>query len=572
MRLSPRARIILGMTVGMVVFLVAFGLYLDSPLPKVDLHGKTAPTGNQNSESSTQLPAVPKLSPQVEDSPKFTNQLSEAPLNIYQLWSLVEITIKGPHLSVVNDQTNPFKIVLDVQFVSPSGEVYIVPGFYQGDGQGGMTGNIWLVRFTPDITGNWSFSSRSSHTLLDGHAGTFQVVAHPACETYQAGGLPNFECLGRLSYSGERYLQFVEGTYWLKGGVNEPEDFLAPDVTAGFASKELAVDYLARQGINSIYLLLNNIEGDKQNVWPWLGSNQRDAKRQNEYFDIKKLGEWEQIFDYIQNRGIVLHLVLEDDSAWTGFNRQMYYREMVARFAHYKGLVWNIAEEYNESYSAVNVSRFANLLRDFDPYDHPITVHHSGSTARWKPFLNDRNLDLTSFQTKPEPQNDLANYWFEVVNSAQKTIPISFDETGQLESDQRDLAREIVWSVYLGGANYEIFTRMFTGYPEFELFFADLLRARRFIEQTSFELMSPCNDLLQPEAGYCFGQPGDGYIIYFPKGGSWKVDLSDLTGLAEGIWFSPRTGETLPLGHFEGVNNQTFSTPDSEDWVLWISS
>lgn len=572
MNVSLRARIILSLTIGMVILFVALNLLLDPPIREADLRSEDAFPGNQDSTAYPLMHSTDKSSLQDHNLTSYTTQLNEAYLETYQLWSLVELTFDGPRFSDVNDQNNPFKIELDVRFVSPSGEEYFVPGFYQGDGQGGMVGNVWQVRFTPDKTGNWSFLSSSSHVLLDGHSGTFEVIAQPTCETYQAGDLPNFECLGRLIYSEDRYLQFTQGTYWLKGGVNEPEDFLAPGVTAGFASKELAIDYLARQGINSIYLLLQNIDGDKQNVWPWLGSTQMDAKRQNEYFDIKRLGEWERIFDFIQNRGIVLHLVLEDDSAWTGFNRQMYYREMVARFAHYKGLVWNISEEYNENYSAEEVSRFARMMRDLDPYDHPITVHHAGSTERWIPFMNDRNLDMTSFQTKSEPQNDLAVYWFDLVNSAQKTIPISFDETGQLKPDQRDLAREIVWSVYLGGANYEIFTQLNSGYPEFEFLFADQLRARRFIEQMSFETMSPCNALLQPGAGYCFGNPGENYIIYFPKGGSWTIDLSGLSGLSEGIWFDPRTGETDFAGHFEGANIQTFSTPNSQDWALWISS
>lgn len=545
---------------------------LEPSLRPSDLSSEPVPSEYPDSTSSVQVTPKPGPSRQITNLPGYASQGREERVDPYPLWSPVELTFTGPQSSGVEGQDNPFKITLDVQFVSPGGSLHTVPGFYNGDGHGGLAGNIWKVIFTPDEIGEWNYSSMSPQILLDGHNGTFQVIPQLGCEAYQAGGLPNFECQGRLIYSGEHYLKFMDGTYWVKGGVNEPEDFLAPGVTAGFASKEQAVDYLAGQGLNSIYILLHNIDGDKQNVWPWLGSSQGEAKQHNEYFDVDKLGEWERIFYYIQARGIVLHLVLEDDSAWTGFNRQMYYREMVARFAHYNGLIWNIAEEFDENYSAQEISQFARMLRDLDPYDHPITVHHSGSTERWEAFLNDENLDLTSFQTRSEPQNDQAVYWFDLVDASQKTIPISFDETGQLELDQRDLARHIVWSVFLGGANFELFPQLVSGYPEFEPHFGDLVRARSFIEQMSFETMSPCNDLLQFGAGYCFGQREGDYVIYFPHGGSWAVDLSGFVGVWEGSWFDPRTGELLPTEEMDGGEVQSLSTPSREDWVLWIAN
>jgi hypothetical protein len=435
-----------------------------------------------------------------------------------------------------------------------------------------MDGNIWQVRFTPDQTGEWRYFTSSSDGLLDGHSGTFEVVQQLSCEDYLPAERADFDCLGRLMYSGEHYLAFSIGSYWLKGGVNEPEDFLAPDVNAGFPNKELAIDYLAEQKINSIYLVLQNIDGDGKNVWPWYGSTQREAKKQTEHFDIEKLQEWERIFNYIQAQGIALHLVFEDDGAWTGFDRQMYYREMVARFAHHKGIIWNISEEYNENYTSDEIKQFAKLLRELDPYDHPITVHHAGRTNQWQPFLNDENIDLTSFQTNSEPQNELAVYWFDQSQAADKTIPISFDETGQLEAHDRDLARKIIWSVYLGGGNIELFTRMDAGYIEFEPIFVDLARARKFVEQLPFEEMAPCNELIDPVRGYCFSKPGEEYVVYLPRGESVTVDLSDLAEPAEAVWFDPRTGEISSAGLVVGGERQHFSAPGVEDWVLLIRS
>jgi hypothetical protein len=569
--ISSKALVISGIVIGILLIVVAVTLFVgDDSTRESSPNSETALIETQMPAHNTQTPTLPAIIKKDQDEETNSLQLGGESYGTYPQWSLVELTFEGPHSSGTSAEDNPFKQEIEVTFISPDGEEFLVPGFYQGDGQGGLDGNIWQVRFTPNMAGEWSFSSSSSNALLEGYAGIIEVSPQKECQDYHAGDLPNYDCMGRLNYAGRNYLQFSDGTYWLKGGVDEPEDFLAPEVNAGFPNKEEAIDYLAEHGVNSIYLVLHNVDGDGLNVWPWLGSTQKEAKEQDEYFDIERLRQWEQIFDYIQSRGILLHLVLEDDSAWTGFNRQMYYREMVARFAHHNGLIWNISEEYNENYAPDEISQFAEMLHELDPYDHPITVHHAGRTNRWEPFVNDPHIDLTSFQTEPRPQNELAVHWFDLIRAAEKTIPISFDETGQLEANERDLARRIVWSVYLGGANYEIFTRLRSGYTEFEYFFTDLLRARKFIEQLPFESLAPCNELLQPETGYCLGHEEQGYVLYFPRGGSLSIDLSGMAGTEEALWFDPRTGETFPADRMEEGEVQSFSAPSREDWVLRI--
>jgi hypothetical protein len=183
---------------------------------------------------------------------------------------------------------------------------------------------------------------------------------------------------------------------------------------------------------------------------------------------------------------------------------------MVARFAHHNGLIWNMSEEYNENYSPDHIQEFARMIRELDPYDHPITVHHAGSTDNWTPFLGSPQIDLTSLQTGPTPQYGEAASWLSKIEASGKMIPVSFDETGQLEPSQRDLARQIVWSVYLGGANYEMFTKLHTGYTDFAGHFEDMLRARTFLEGLPFTQMRPVEGLLEG-AGYVLALPGKLY-------------------------------------------------------------
>ena len=494
-------------------------------------------------------------------------------LDTFPKMSKVEIEFTGPS-SLGMGSPNPFQIEMDVTFTGPTGQIFTVPAFYDGDGAGGLDGDIWKVRFSPNTAGTWTYLTYSIEGSLNNLNGTFLVSDTNGCQTTVPGGLPNFACVGRLEYTGEHYLKFAEGPYWLKGGVNEPEDFLGSEVNAGFGSKHAAIDYLGGTGINSMYLMLTNVDGDRRNVWPWVGDTQDEAKLNHERFDVAKLEYWEEIFTYIQQKGLVLHIVFEDDHAWTGFNRSMLYREIVARFGHHNGLYWNLAEEYNEVYSSDQMKGFAQILSDLDPYGHPLTVHQQGGLNNWDPFVGDSRFDLTSFQTSTSPQNSAAVDWFTKVENSSRTIPVAFDEsTRNLTSADRDMFRHIAWSIYTGGANIEIYTRVFgSTFLDYDLIFEDLARARKYIDDLSFPEMRPKNEMLLSGEGYVFTQLGETYLVYLPNGGSISLDLSGSESVFAAEWFNPRSGAIQSIGYVSGGAPYAISAPDSLDWVLLLNA
>ena len=496
-------------------------------------------------------------------------------LGSFPQWSKVEVDMTGPASVGMSESPNPFLIDVDVTFTGPGG-TFVVPGYYDGDGAGGMDGNVWRARFSPNATGSWSYTSSSAEATLNGESGTFTVTAPTGCSAYVPGGLPDFSCAGRLVHNtGQHYLQFSDGTYWLKGGEDEPESWLATPVgqgcgtACGFASKNDAMTYLASKGVNSMYFMTQNIDGDLNNVWPYVGGSSSSAKTNHEHIDLAKMLVWEGYFNHMQDVGIVLHVVLEDDSGWTGFNRNLYYREMIARFGHHNGLYWNIAEEYNENYSSALGASFAALIKSIDPYDHPVTIHHSGNAEdNWAPFLGNSNFDITSFQDNISPWNAQAANWFSLVESSGHIIPVSFDETTSLSSSERNLARSIEWQVYMGGANFEVFTQPVTDFTAFATFYEDMTRARGLIETLPFYNMRPRNDLISGGTAYTFAQAGEAYITYFPTGGTRNLNLSGNNNIFDAYWFNPRDGSTQALSPVTGGSTQGFTAPDSNDWAL----
>ncbi|MDA1052699.1 MAG: DUF5060 domain-containing protein [Planctomycetota bacterium] len=133
------------------------------------------------------------------------------------------MAITGP-TSAAFGEPNPFAEVVVGVFTSPGGKRFIVPGVYDGDGKGGVDGNVWKVRFAADQIGPWSFRSLSENKLLEGNAASFTVTTPPddAPDFYRWGHLEAIS----TAEDKIRYLKFRDGPYWLKAGCDAPENFL----------------------------------------------------------------------------------------------------------------------------------------------------------------------------------------------------------------------------------------------------------------------------------------------------------------------------------------------------------
>lgn len=502
---------------------------------------------------------------------------AEAETGPFAKWSKVELAFEGP-TSQGRGKANPFAVRLDVTFTSPSGEEYQVPGFYDGDGQRSLDGNVWKVRFSADEEGTWSYRTQSSNGRLDGRAGRFTVTAVPddAKGYWQWGRL---ESIGTPD-NGIRYLKFRDGPYWLKAGCDDPENFLGSYENYNtLADRKAAIDFLAERGINSLYIMTHNIDGDDNDVWPWLGATPGQAKANggdDARFDIAKLEAWRELFEYMQARKVVPYLVLEDDSAWDAYDHQRYWREMIARFGYLPAILFNLGEEHNENYSFTEGLQFARQLDQIDPFDHPRGIHNI-SRARDE-YVDAAALDFTSIQTgQPGTRrgvkhavehNEIAIEWIERCRSrGRRVLMVNFDE-GRPELDRRAW-----WSAYLGGGVWEAhvvepYDRPMTAW---EPVWTELGGTRAFLETLPFWEMEPRNDLVKDGLAFCLAKPGAAYALYLPEGGEVMLELPE-GGSYEAAWWNPDNGVNGGLTHesLVGGGERRFTSPGSGDWALRI--
>jgi len=562
-------------------------------------------------------------------------------------WHKVTLTFSGPQTGE-DTQPNPFRDYrLNVTFTKEDKQ-YTVPGYYAADGKAtetsAKTGNKWRVHFVPDETGSWNYAvsfrtspdialsinpKTGSATAFDGVTGTLEIA--PSDKTGR-----DHRAKGLLQYVGEHYLKYTgTGEYYLKGGADSPENFLAYadfddtyDASADSGSyKEVgtfihhyaphvrdwrpgdptwkndkgkgiigALNYLASKGMNSVYFLTYNIDGgDGRDTWMWMGPKVRDR------FDCSKLDQWEIVFSHMDRLGIMLHVVTQETEndrklgGSAGLNpiRKLYYRELVARFSHHLAVMWNLGEENNTPDK--DRKEIAAYIRALDPYNHPITVHTHNNQAPgfYKGILGDSCFEASSIQS------ELDRYHGDVVTlrrlSAQagrkwaifgdEQAPASHGVVPDANDPDHDGPRKLaLWGNLMGGGSG---VEWYFGYqfPHMDINCEDWRSRDIMWDQTRYALeffnknlpfwkMAPNDNLVSAEKACCLALPGHIYAVYLPTGGTTKLDLGDSTKTFTVQWYNPRTGGGLQTGTKTEITSSEqvdIGQPPSEPGKDWVA-
>ena len=570
-------------------------------------------------------------------------------------WHSVTLSIDGPTADE-SDSTNPFyDYRLEVAFTHGS-ETFIVPGYFAADGNAAETsatgGSVWRVHFTPHETGTWNYSitmvsgtdvaidddpAAVDALLIDAQTGSFTIS-----ETDKSG--IDLRGKGMLRYVDAPYLRFDNGEWYIKSGIDSPENILAYSdfdgtytldtnsfikdydahiqdwqtgnpVWQGAKGKGLigAINYLAGEGINSAFVLVNNLgvndiddEGNAD-VWPWVTHDVYDR------YDVSKLDQWDIIFQHMESRGFLIHFALQEidndillDNGDLGRTRKLFYRELVARFGYHNAVMWNIGEELRADRNTdAQRKAYIDYIDALDPYDQPIVAHtwpgDSEYNAIYGPLLGYPSFNGISFQIHlgSEATGDLKVYnltktWYEnAVNSGRPWV-IGMDECCGWKTGVRpwgddynldNVRVDVLWgNLMAGGAGvewffgdrkpmqYDLATEDFRPYA---LMWAYTRHAMQlFRERIPFYEMAPQTDLTDDDDHLVFAKPGQVYTIYLREGGNPQLDVKGFTGAYRIKWLNPRFGGALQHGSevlVSGNGVLDLGTPPNapdEDWLV----
>lgn len=553
-------------------------------------------------------------------------------------------------LDATQEQPNPFlDIRYDVILQSPTGVEYQVPGYFAGDGLGGEIGSVWRAKFSANEVGEWQYrisfvegtdiavSEEAGDALLsDGISGSFTVVD-------QNPIAPGFLARGRLTYTGDHYFKFADGPYFIKGGVDSPENFFGyagfdntinqpggihtrglvddvhhyephiadwqegdplftnsanPDGAKGIIG---AINYLASESVNSIYFLPMNLGGDGQETYPFISPS--GSHFDNTRYDISKLYQWGIVLDHMQRKGIVAHLVLaeteDDNTNWfdsgeLGVERKLFYREMVARFAHLMAVKWNLSEE--SKFRTARHEAFAWYIRNLDWANHPIAVHSMGDRphVQYNGILGNQDFTASSIQFSPENAGSFVEEWRAKSTEAGWPWVIDMDEVGPasegLNPDNTEaLRKSVLYPVYFSGGNLEWYFGRHDlpvggdlrteDFRSREQMFRYMKYARNLLQsELPFWEMEPADDTYTNSASdikaEVFSKAGSAYAVYLASANS-VGSLAVQPGAYRQRWFNPRSGS------FEGADATVIadqhielgSAPNdaAEDWVVLLT-
>ncbi len=491
---------------------------------------------------------------------------------------------------------NPFdfeEIALRAAFRAPSGRIYELSGFYDGDGSG-KPGTLWKVRFAPNEPGRWHYGLAWSDRD-ETESGSFVVDETPR---------PRLPGHVAVDPENPRYLIHADGTphYWWGGKWIAAVDY-GPSEKRNSGNRTSH----ARQGVNvehksdeALLAYLDALEEYRHNglllkiglfpleddglTWDlgWIQRGEwlvREAARRGIYVHVNLFDTWaRRKGDPFEDDTLADNQVLnvwDPDFLWLSDKPRIrnYIRTVVSRFAGFSNVYWELGNEmeHRPNCGACFVSLandyYIPWIREADPYDLPIGL----SETVWRDadvdigFLHQTNeLPDPSWQ-RPTMMNEL------VRGGVDKPL---WRDDAMRDPAERIAFRRTFWRVFAtGGTGSSEATWLDIGRPLSEpvrAVMADQQRLREFIESlpTPINEMDPDAETITagPGAHYVRSKRGEAWVAYFllepndaAAPGTIGIRLPEGAYVAR--WYEPASGRygsplrlmsegrTLEIGH-----------------------
>lgn len=513
-------------------------------------------------------------------------------------------------LTSKKNYSQPFaEVTVSATFTAPSGRQLRAFGFYDGD-------NVWRIRLAPDETGEWSYAVDSD----DPDNAAFRTRGKLDCVPSKRHGFIRADPVRKYWFSfddGSPFFGVGDTAYGLTNGINDEQ-------RGAYLTRRAAQRFNFIRFFVAGFPLEKHATLETESAWPWAGTpDHPDYDALNpRYFQ-----RLDSIMKQLEAHG--LHAEMEvfngysapfnEPDLWTPARRDLWVRYVIARYAAYPTVfLWTVTNEY-ETYpdgkyrydGAVDddwAKAMGALFHAYDPYKHPTTVHNfsfdadGGIGGRFGASID---IDVLTQQAWGDAQwngryrdGDAAGieraiwtdriYGKPVINTENGYEWLSgYPTTYNEQVVGTDKARRAAWRIFTaGGAAY---AAGFAGTwrtgddylwdnqgPLFlrleDMGLAEQLKHyRSFVEHTNFRELSPAQDLVDAPH-LCLTDRSREFVIYAPRGGSVRLDLTKVSKKFAAQWFDPRAGNYRRLADVAGGSMRNFAAPDEQDWVLYLKA
>lgn len=467
-------------------------------------------------------------------------------------------------LSTRAKTNTPFEVEFFADFTSPSGKTQSIPAFYNGD-------NNWVIRFSGDEAGQWSYSTRSDLKGLAGKKGAVTVSEQPY-KNYKGAIELNKENPQKFSHhNGDDYFMMGFECDFLYA-LNYHNETETPELDA-------MLDEVQRNRFN--YMVMNvygydikweqdpklkevpqYMFGAKEDMFPFLGSNSNpDYSSLNVEF-FEKL---DRVIEKLGDRDIVAHLMIyvwSKKIAWPELDSpegNRYFDYVVKRYQAFPNLVWDISKEAM-GYNRVGmdfITERIDRLRNLDSYKRLVTVHdyrycnaHPEKVdiivkQDWNSQYYAAMLNLHNKYTD-KPSVNIEHGGYEMADYKIYENGNYYDAETCLRRNYEALFAGAYATHYWQGVSWNviIYDWFKEGVSKYQPKLNYYKYMAEFFEEYPYSSLEPAPKF--NSSGYCMTDNKGMYVYYLPKESRkaevWKLRDSSRGGLSY-RWFNTTTGE-----------------------------
>ncbi len=296
-------------------------------------------------------------------------------------YSVFELRMEGPETG------NPFTDVqLSAEFRIMNRTLFC-EGFYDGDG-------IYIIRFMPDQTGEWTYSTKSNIPQLNSKKGSI-TCTKPTSDNHGPVKVRNTYDFG-----------YADGTPFYPVGttcyawVHQPEELVNQTLAtlSGTAFNKIRMTVMPK----NYYAYVNN----EPPLYPFEGSKEKgwDFSKPNPVF----FRNFEQKILELQKLGIEADVILfhpYDMGKWN-FDKMkaeeasFYLRYLIARISSLRNVWWSMANEYDIMRKTDEEwEKLFRIIQLYDPYGHLCSIHNG---MEWynhsKPWITHLSIQTAYLQ------------------------------------------------------------------------------------------------------------------------------------------------------------------------------
>jgi len=244
------------------------------------------------------------------------------------------------------------------------------------------------------------------------------------------------------------------------------------------------------------------------------------------------------------------------------YQQERYVNKMIDETIAYPNVIYEIENEHDSGNEPAWTNHWSQFVKNRIAANYPSSPRLISNTSDFNTCFNDSNVDIVNYHSDSMDTNQyntfLEGNWY-------KNKAMCVDELANGQTSY-DSLRKVCWTIVASGGHFHEEDPETSAQP-----YDIAANIISFLSNSGWDFAhaAPNKGLITSGGGYCMAETGVEYMCYFTSGGSKTVNLAAGSYISK--WWNPRSGGlSSSTNFFHGGGGKSFTTPDSNDWVLYI--